>query len=212
MTRKDGPLLSSVQTCKGSSLSKREIEKANKGLGVKCTINCQRANSLQKVVENLSTQRRNEPKSDQGTPLRTGLLRLLDSLRNYWVIRFWNHPRKDSNFEISHTFDRYCKNKTTTSLTAIDRISRQLIAGSKIAKFIIRQKHFIMPIRQILTLPNFPAIWYAHHDIHVLINVTFVFLAPVVCSKLLASIKPSFRFSLGMSTLDMLECASEAGF
>ena len=117
-TRKDGPLLSSLQTCKGSSLSRREIKRAN--VGVKRAINYQAANSLRMIEENPSTQRRNEPKLDQGTPLRTGLLRLLDTLQNCLLITFRNCPREYSHFEISHTFNRYCKNKTTMSLTVID--------------------------------------------------------------------------------------------
>ena len=134
MARKDGPLLSSVKTCKGFSLSRKEIERTSKG--VKRAINCQIANSVSNVSKNLSAQRRNEPEL-KGTRLRTELLWLLDTLRNCWVIRFQNRPRKDSNFEIFHTFDMHCKN--TTSLTVNDSITRHVIAGSEIAKFRIHQ-------------------------------------------------------------------------
>ena len=137
ITRKNGPLLSSVQMCKGCSCTPEKGNRKSKRWGQACytCINCQTANSLRMIRKNPSTQRRNEPESDQGTPLRTGILRLLDTLRNCCVVTFRNRLCKYSNFKISHTFNRYCKNKTTTSLTATDGISRHLIAGSKIIKF-----------------------------------------------------------------------------
>ena len=95
------------------------------------TCNWQEAISLQMIGENPSTQWRNETELDQSRRLRTGLLRVLDTLRNCCVITFRNRPREDSNFEISHTFDMYCKNKTTTSLTAIDAYHGIYLLDSK---------------------------------------------------------------------------------
>ena len=119
MTRKDDPLLSSLQTCKGRSLSRREIERTNEG--VKRAINCQAANSLRMIEENPSTQRKNEPESYQGRLLaENGITKASRFFTELLVHNVQNRPREDSNFEISYTFDRYCNNKTTTSLTAMD--------------------------------------------------------------------------------------------
>lgn len=133
MTRKDGPLLSSLQMCNGCSLSKREIQRAYKG--IKRAINSQASKSLGMIAENPSTQQRNKPKLNEGRPLRTakGITKTSRHFTKLWVVTFRNCSRKDSNFEIYHTFNS--KNKTITSLTAIDGISRHLIAGGIIAKF-----------------------------------------------------------------------------
>ena len=137
MTRKDGPLLSSLQTCNGCSLLKREVHRANEG--IKRAINCQASKSLGMIGENPSTQQRNEPKLNEGRSLRTtkGITKASRHFTELWVVTFRNCSREDSNFEIYHTFNS--KNKTLTSLTAIDGISCHLIAGGKIAKFETRQ-------------------------------------------------------------------------
>ena len=88
LTKKDGPLLISVQTCRGSSLSRREIERANED--ATSVFHC---SNNQFQLQGRGTQRRKGPESEI-MPLKKAPLSLSYTLQSCWVAKLLEEKKR----------------------------------------------------------------------------------------------------------------------